>query len=659
MTIDVNGHTSLPVQISSGPGGLEHLLDSIPALIARIDCNMFIQYSNKAFQELFPVSNFVSTPSLPIVVGSEIFDVIQRHLGKMLVGQPAKFVIPVFDLGIARYFDVNLTPEFDERQQVRNFIFHASDVTVKTNVQRDLEDYVENATIGLHWVGSDGKIIWANSAELRMLGYEEDDYIGHHISEFHKNQSCIEDILQRLANNEVLRNYEAELICKDGSIKHVAINSSVLWEGGKFMHTRCFTVDITMQKMVLKALIDSEARFRTIADLAPVIIWTTDEHGKSTFFNAKWRQLTGLSADVNDGTLWLEGVHSADSQNITTSWDKSFAERKAFEAKLRFRNSEGGYSISLVHAVPRFDSDNVFLGYIGIMQDLTSEEKIKSSLERMVLQRVDDLKRKNLELQRAENALILKNKELKMINEELSAFAHITSHDLQEPLRKIQTYADRVMHFDSELLSNKGKEGMIKIHRASHKMRKLIQDILSYAECNATDTSYVEMTDLNDLVAEVIDEYEIRIEETKASIVNHGLPTLPVVRVQFHQLFLNLISNALKFARPGVLPQIVLQSEIVTGEHVDGTTSDKFYHISVADNGRGFDSQYAEKIFEIFTRLFSDEDVGGTGIGLSVCKKIVERHGGKIIAESKISQGAVFHIYLPLSQNDPTHLNQL
>ena len=148
-----------------------------------------------------------------------------------------------------------------------------------------LRDFLENATIGMHWVRHDGIIVWANQTELDLLGYTAEEYVGHHISEFHLDAPVIEDILDRLSGREVLREYEARLRCKDGSVHHVVIDSSALFEDGKFVHTRCFTRDITDRKKMLDQLRESERRFREMIDLLPAAIYTTDAEGRLTHFN--------------------------------------------------------------------------------------------------------------------------------------------------------------------------------------------------------------------------------------------------------------------------------------------------------------------------------------------------------------------------------------
>ena len=156
-----------------------------------------------------------------------------------------------------------------------------------------LRDFVETATVALHWVGSDGIILWANQAELDLLGYSREEYIGHHISEFHADRAAIADIAARLTHGETLKEYEARLRCKDGSIRHVIINSSALFEDGKFVHTRCFTRDITKRKRAEDQVRESERRFREMIDALPAAIYTTDAEGRLTHFNPAAVELSG------------------------------------------------------------------------------------------------------------------------------------------------------------------------------------------------------------------------------------------------------------------------------------------------------------------------------------------------------------------------------
>jgi light-regulated signal transduction histidine kinase (bacteriophytochrome) len=267
----------------------------------------------------------------------------------------------------------------------------------------------------------------------------------------------------------------------------------------------------------------------------------------------------------------------------------------------------------------------------------------------MVLERTEDLRQRNADLRKAEKNLQEKNRELEQINNQLSSFAHIASHDLQEPLRKIQTFSNRLFDLEGAKFSDKGKEIHRRIYESSRRMENLIHDLLAYSKSNR-NSEEIECVDLNLLFHEVVNELEIKIGEKRAMISNLGLPALRVVRFQFHQLFLNLVGNAIKFSRSGIAPEVIVQNQVVDGDEVRnglGCIDKNYHHITIKDNGIGFDPQQSEKIFEMFHRLHGRAKYEGTGIGLAICKKIVENHEGIIIAEGRVNEGATFHIYLP------------
>jgi PAS domain S-box-containing protein len=372
-----------------------------------------------------------------------------------------------------------------------------------------------------------------------------------------------------------------------------------------------------------------------------------------TFLNGRWKELTGRNTDSVVGNHWIDAIHPEDKLNIWNSWQTSLAKRSVFEAKFRMLNSTGGHTVCYAHSLPRYDSHDNFIGYTGTIQDFSTQERITTSLERMVLDRTNDLRIKNVELSKAELALKQKNAELEKINNELSSFAHVASHDLQEPLRKIQTFIDRVVSTEGKNLSQNALGFMNNIENASGRMRSLIRDILLYSQASNAEAT-VETIDLNTLVKEVFLEFEIKLEEKNALIeIVNELPVINVTRFQFHQLFLNLISNSLKFSRPGIRPHIKISSCIVQANSFgELDRSNKYYKITVADNGIGFNPEHSGQIFEMFNRLHTRETFEGTGIGLAICKKIVERHAGKLVAEGHPGKGALFHIYLPYNENN-------
>jgi signal transduction histidine kinase len=243
--------------------------------------------------------------------------------------------------------------------------------------------------------------------------------------------------------------------------------------------------------------------------------------------------------------------------------------------------------------------------------------------------------------------------QLKATNEELDRFAYVASHDLQEPLRKIMIFGDRLANKYNEVLGDDAKEYLERMRKASERMQLLINNILDFSKFSAASQSF-EQTNLNRLVDEVLSDLEIEIERKKAIIEVDSLPSLWVIPGQFRQLMQNLLSNSMKFSKRDIPPVIRVYAEKVKGQELPQGSlinpSEEYCRINVEDNGIGFDEAYAEKIFVIFQRLHSNHLFEGTGIGLSICKKIVEKHNGTITASSIPDKGSIFSIVLPYAQ---------
>src|SRR5688572_919410 len=249
------------------------------------------------------------------------------------------------------------------------------------------------------------------------------------------------------------------------------------------------------------------------------------------------------------------------------------------------------------------------------------------------------------------NHKLLENIErLESANRDLDRFAFMASHDLQEPLRKMLMFSDRLGHKYKDILDDEGRMFISRIQHAGERMQALIKDILLFSKTSIEKPVFVD-TDLNEILSEVLNEMEGAIDEKHAKIEAEKLPRLTVNPVLMRPLFHNLISNAIKYAKKDTQPVVRIFSEYSAGQNgTDGNEVKKYCRIYFEDNGIGFEQKYSEQIFGMFKRLHLHSEFEGTGIGLALCKKIVEEHNGFITARSKVNEGSVFIISLPVQQ---------
>ena len=290
----------------------------------------------------------------------------------------------------------------------------------------------------------------------------------------------------------------------------------------------------------------------------------------------------------------------------------------------------------------------VFVELYSKNQQLMLQEKKLLAANEFLQKEIEERKVSEERVKHLNEQLVAKNESLKQMNEELDQFAYMASHDLQEPLRKIQVFSDKILrnnNFDPDSEKYFGK-----IINSSKRMQNLINNLLDFSRHTVSSNDF-KKTSLNELVKNVLTELDVEIEKSNARINYENLPVVSAVPGLMQQLFYNLFSNAIKFRKPAVDLVIDVKAEKMNPLDLSKFTKysqgKNFYKITVQDNGIGFDDKYAEDIFRVFKRLHSYQEFEGTGVGLSICKKIVEKHNGFIKAESKIDNGSTFIIGLP------------
>ncbi|TRW27174.1 PAS domain S-box protein [Flavobacterium zepuense] len=376
-------------------------------------------------------------------------------------------------------------------------------------------------------------------------------------------------------------------------------------------------------------LSESESNYKQLTDTIPMIVFSVSGSGVITLANKRLEQILGRNFTAFNAANLEKIFHIEESQAIIKGWEAVQKRKVQFTSQARLRVKES-YVWYMVSIMPNTDDRGDISGYIISMFDINAQKIIEETLK------------DNRELKATQENLKASNKELSAKNRELEQFAYIASHDLQEPLRKIRNFtslAERNLTQD-----DKEKLYFPKINAAAERMSRLIKDVLNYSRLTVETDMFV-LVDLNEILNDVINDFEFLIKEKQAKIETENLPVIKGIPVQISQLFYNIIGNSLKFVN--LQPSIKIASEIVdvSNKEVAGT----YYKISISDNGIGIEQQHIDKLFIIFKRLHPQNVYEGTGIGLALCKKIVQNHGGFMEIESEPGRGTKVSAYLPLS----------
>jgi PAS domain S-box-containing protein len=584
------------------------LLESIPDGFLALDEAGRCTYTNAQAERL-------TGRTRPELLGSELHTLLgedaARHFAQALSDQPSA-ELEIRQEEDDRWLELRFSPLPEGGVAV-----YLRDVSARKRVERELQrsqeelrDFLDNASEGLHWVGPDGTILWANDAELRLLGYARDEYVGHSITEFHADRDVIDDILHRLTSGEELHSYEARLRCKDGSLRHVLINSNVRRREGEFINTRCFTRDITERKRVLEKLRASEQRFVRFMENLPGLAWMKDLEGRYRYVNAAAAEAFRQEPDALYGQTDAELFPPATAAQFRDHDARALRRAEGILVVETLEQADGVVHHSLVSKFPVTDPDGRLTGIGGIAIDVTERVQAEEAL-RAADRRKDE-------------------------------FLAMLAHELRNPLAPIITAVEifRLRNIQDPVVL---KQRDI-IDRQVRQMKRLLDDLLDVSRITQGKVELqLEALDVRSVLQHAAETSRPLLDQ-RGHTLHVSVPETQLWvsgdLVRLCQVFTNLLNNAARYTPPGGTVWLTAEPETDQAR------------IRVRDTGVGMTPEVLAQAFELFAQgqRGLDRAEGGLGLGLTLVRELVERHGGRVWAQSDgPGQGSELVVHLPLS----------
>lgn len=568
-----------------------------------------------------PGLEMVEAPSAEMVVGRNVYGIIapehrenfRRFNERVCAGESGSLQFDIVGLnGTRRHMEARGAP-----------LRQADGTTVHLGITHDITErkHAERAGLLLGAIvdSSDDVIIskdltgtvmsWNKGAE-RIFGYAADEAIGQPIATLiipPDRQEEEPQILARLRRGERVDHFETVRRRKDGSLLDVSVTISPVRDAtGAIIGASKIARDVTERKRMEAALVASEARFRQLADTMPQMVWTARPDGYIDYFNERWYQFTGFSRNLFGDESWASILHADDQQRTRETWYSAVNAGTPYSIEYRlWDRQESRWRWFVGRAIPVRGEDGKIAKWFGTCTDIDEQKRIQ-----------DDLRR---------------------ANQDLEQFAFSASHDLQEPLRTVNIYTELLAKRHSAKFDDEARRFMQFVRNGATRMETLIRDLLAYTQVAQLEARYETASSAQSLEG-ALASLSGAIAESGAKITSDSLPTVRVHGMHVQQLFQNLVGNAIKYRSPDRVPEI----------HISVERQGEWWLFAVADNGIGIAPEYKETIFGLFKRLHHGTEYSGSGIGLAICQRIVDRYDGRIWVESEPGRGSIFRFTLPI-----------
>ncbi|MFN3326873.1 MAG: PAS domain S-box protein [Bryobacteraceae bacterium] len=593
------------------------LAEAMPHLVFQLSPDEELTFANRKWREYFGRERLSRSEWAEVVHPDDLPSFAQAWEAMVAGGGSGDFELRMrrHD-GAWRWFEVRTVGAYDERGRLLHWVGTSTDVHEKQEARLALRESearfraMIDSIPQLAWMAdAKGWIFWYNRRWYEYTGTTLDEMQGWGWKQVH-HPDHVERVVTRVQHS-----WDTGEVWED-TFPLRGRNGEWRWflsralpirnERGEIVTWFGTNTDITEQLETEAALRRSEAYFRGLADTVPGIVWAADPAGRIDYLNAWWYEYTGAPP----GTM-AQGqfVHPDDRGRFLELWEHSRRTGDEFQCTVRVRRHDGTYRWFMARARASRDAAGALERWFGAAVDIDDQKMIEEALRRS--------------------------------NEDLEQFAYVASHDLQEPLRTVVSFSQLLVQKHSLHLDAEALEYLDYIVGAGRRMSDLIRDLLTYSRATSDRDAVRTRVALDDVLRRVLAALKFPIQQSAASIEYGPLPVVWGDQTQLGQLFQNLISNSLKYCRNGVPPRVEIHAERRMGDWL----------ISVRDNGQGFPQELSERIFGIFKRLHGRR-LPGTGIGLAIARAVVERHGGKIWAESAPGAGSTFHFTLPALHED-------
>jgi PAS domain S-box-containing protein len=568
-----------------------------------------------------PGLGMVGASSAEPLTGKSVYDVIApkdrerfREFNEMVCGG---------ETGSLEFDIVGLNDEQRHMETHATPLRHTDGTTVHLAVTHDITERrrAEDAALLLSAIVDssgdaiiskdlDGVITSWNKSAKHLFGYTAEEAIGQTVAKLlipEDRQEEEPDILARLRNGERVDHFETVRRRKDGSLIDISLTiSPVKNTQGIIIGASKIARDITESKRYQERLKESEAKFRQLADAMPQMVWTAQPDGYLDYYNERWYEFTGFNRGARRDASWESILHPEDLQRTRETWYAAVRSGELYNIEYRFIDRrEHRWRWFIGRALPVRNASDKIVKWFGTCTDIDGQKRVEEQLRRA--------------------------------NQDLEQFAFSASHDLQEPLRSVKIYSELLTKRHADKLDGEALKFMRFLCSGATRMEMLVRDLLTYTQVTTFDEPS-NAFDANEALTTALANLSGAIAESGAQITTGPLPSVAVNGTHLQQLFQNLIGNAIKYRSPERQPAV----------HLGAEQQDGYWVFSIADNGIGIDPEYKENIFGLFKRLHSSDEYSGTGIGLAICQRIVDRYHGRIWVESEPGRGSTFLFILPV-----------